>query len=166
MLTSTPALRAWATMAKFLGDPAAHGLEANDTATLARVLSAAARKATGGVIVPLGTPLGGPRAAQKQREEVAQARDDLARTLGPALPALLTRFAADVVVTTELADLVPCMNLNKAAARSSLKALADALAVAYQRQVMMRTCLYASHALWHRSTLTPRPRWPWPGVTR
>ena len=123
-------------MSKLLSDPPAHGLDAVDVPTLARLLSAAARKATGDVIVSGAAALGGARAASKVKDEVAQARDDIARIVGPQLASLLTRYAADAVVVAELAKLVPCMALSHAGTRASLKSLVDALAANFARQVM------------------------------
>lgn len=163
------ALQSWDAMSKLLSDPPAHGLDAGDAPTLARLLTAAARKATGDVIVAGAAPLGGSRAASKTRDEVAQARDDIARVVGPQLPALFARYAADAVVVGELAKLVPCMALSRATTRSSLKALADALTVNFVRQVGANKREPARRRATDaacRPIATRSMRWRWRGDTR
>jgi hypothetical protein len=130
-----PALSAWSKMARLLEAPAEFDLELSDVLPLTRLLTAAARKASGDVIVPGGVALGGAKPGKKQLDAIELARSAIARELGAALPQLFATYAGDAAIVAELAEVVPCMDLNRAASRASLKALADALAHALQRAV-------------------------------
>jgi hypothetical protein len=147
IFTSAPALSAWSKIARLLEAPAACDLEPSDALPLARILSAAARKASGDVIVPGGTALGGQKLHKKQRDAVDLARSAIARELGSALPKLFANYAADAGVVAELAELVPCMDLSHAASRTSLKALADSLADAFARAVVPETVVALARSL-------------------